>query len=197
MQESTWNRLGRATPWILVVVLGITNSILLRQNGAIRQQLKRVVPEVLQEGDRVSAFTARNIGGDLVAITYSGRGPKRVLLYFTPTCKFCIQQFPYWREVISQANSEQFEVIGLVTDLEDITKLQRFLTEMKCSPESATPLRVVLVSGEVLRSYKLSPTPLTLIVSNNGIVEKAWVGLWDAANISAASSTLGITISSN
>lgn len=197
MQESIWNRLGLVTPWILVVVLGITNVMLLQQNRAMRQRLKPVGPAVLQEGDRVSAFAARDLEGDLLTITYSGRGPKRILFYFTPTCRFCVKQFAYWRNIISQIDSARFEVIGIVNDLEDIPKLKSFLNEMKCSRESATPLKVMLVPDEMLLNYKLTLTPLTMIVSNNGIVEQAWVGLWDETSISAATLTLGITVSSD
>lgn len=196
MQNSFWNRLGRATPWILVGILAFSNALLIRQNRAMRQGLRSEEPSVLQTGERVPSFAARTLKGDPLNVTYSGQGPNKLFLYFTPTCKFCVKQFAYWRNIVRQADSERLEVIGLVSELEDVAKLEVFLSEMKSSRDSAAPLNVVLVSDDVLRSYKLSPTPLTLIVSNTGIVEKAWVGLMDNANISAASSVMGIAISS-
>lgn len=197
MQTSFWNRLVSATPWILLAILAVSNVILLRQNRSMREGLRRGEPAVLQDGDRVPAFTAETLKGDPLTITYSGQGPKRLFLYFTPTCKFCVKQFPYWRNIIRQADSARIEVIGVVSELEDVAKLETFLGEMKSSRDSAAPMNVVLVPDGVLRSYKLSPTPLTLLVSNTGIVEKAWVGLWDEANVAQASSLMGVTISSD
>ncbi len=88
-------------------------------------------------------------------------------------------------------------MIGLVREAEDVTKLKTYLSEIGCAQDSPVPLKVVLVPDDVVLRYKLSVTPVTLIVSNSGTVEKAWMGLWDENNISAASSAIGIPISSH
>ena len=184
-------------PWILVAILAISNVLLINQNLKMREALEKNLPSSLQAGEAVPSFDARTIDGNPVRIYYPGRGPKKVLFYFTPPCKFCLKQFPYWRSILAQADANRFEVIGLVREAEDVAKLKTYLSEMGCAPDSPTPLKVVLISDEILLRYKLSATPVTLIVSNNARVEKAWMGLWDEANISAASSAIGIAISSH
>lgn len=183
-------------PWILVVVLAISNGLLINQNFKMRKALEGNPEPVLQTGEPVTSFDARTIDGNPVRVDYSGQGPKKVFFYFTPPCRFCVKQFVHWRAILAHADANRFEVIGLVREAEDVAKLKTFLSEMGCAPDSAVPLKVVLVPDDVLLSYKLSATPVTLIVSNSGTVEEAWMGLWDEAGISAASSAMGIAISS-
>jgi peroxiredoxin len=195
MQARHRPKLGIAAPWILVGILAISNAAMIRQNFAMRESFRKNAPSALQTGERVPPFTAKAFNGDPISIGYSGQGPKKVFFYFTPPCKFCRQQFAYWRDILTRADANRLEVIGLVSETEDLAKLAIFLKEMKCAQDSTVPLKVVLVSPEVLSSYKLSPTPLTLIVLNTGTVERAWLGLWNEAHISEASSVMGMTIS--
>jgi peroxiredoxin len=168
---------------------------MIRQNFAMRADRRRNEPSALQTGERVPAFTAKDLRGDAVSIEYSGKGPRKVFFYFTPTCKFCRKQFAYWHDILANADAKSLEVTGLVKETEDRLKLEDFLSKMSCASNSPTPLKVAFVPEEVMRNYKLAPTPLTLVVSNSGTVEQTWIGLWDNANISAASSFLGVTIS--
>jgi peroxiredoxin len=153
-------------------------------------------PLALQTGELVPSFAGKTIDDNPVRVDYSGQGPKKLYFYFTPPCRFCAKQFAYWRDILAHVDANQFEVIGLVKETEDVAKLKTYLREMGCSSDSPASLKVVLVSDDVLERYKLSPTPATVIVSNRGIVEKDWIGLWDEANISAASSAIGVAISS-
>jgi peroxiredoxin len=190
-------QLSVSLPWILVAILAISNGLLINQNFKMREVLARDPPPALQTGDLVSSFNGKTVDGHPVSVDYSGQGPKKVFFYFTPPCRFCRKQFPYWRDVLAHADANRFEVIGLVREAEDVATLKTFLSEMGCASDSPAPLKVVLVPDDVLLSYKLSVTPVTLIVSNSGRVEKAWMGLWDDANISAASSATGIALSSH
>ena len=189
-------QLSASIPWILVTILALSNGLLIKQNFKLREALERDPEPTLQTGEPVPSFNAQTIDGYPVRVDYSGQGPKRVFFYFTPPCRFCIKQFTYWRDILARADANRFEVIGLVREAEDVAKLKTFLSEMGCAPDSPVHLKVVLVSDDVLLRYKLSATPVTLIVSNSGTVEKAWMGLWDEANISAASSAMDIAISS-
>ncbi len=183
-------------PWILVVILATSNGLIIYQNFKMRKALAGDQPLALQTGELVPSFAGKTIDGNPVRVDYSGQGPKKLFLYFTPPCRFCAKQFAYWRDILAHVDAHQFEVIGLVKGTEDVAKLKTYLREMGCSSDSPASLKVVLVSDDVLERYKLSPTPATVIVSNRGIVEKDWIGLWDEANISAASSAIGVAISS-
>jgi len=187
---------GVSLPWILVVILATSNGLILYQNFKLRKALAGEQPLALQTGESVPSFAGKTIDGNPIRVDYSGQGPKKLFFYFTPPCRFCAKQFAYWRDILAHVDTNQFEVIGLVKEAEDVAKLKSYLRQMGCSSDSPVSLEVVLVSNDVLQRYKLAPTPATLIVSNSGIVEKDWIGLWDEANISAASSAIGVAISS-
>lgn len=187
---------GVSLPWILVVILATSNGLIIYQNFKMRKALAAEQPLALQTGESVPSFTGKTIDGNLIRVDYSGQGPKKLFFYFTPPCRFCAKQFAYWRDILAHVDTNRFEVIGLVKEAEDVEKLKTYLHQMGCSSDSPASLEVVLVSDDVFQRYKLAQTPTTLIVSNRGIVEKDWIGLWDEANISAASSALGVAISS-
>ena len=97
-------------------------------------------------------------------------------MYFTPACKYCREQFSYWKVIVKDAASHNLEVIGLVKEGEDKVALKAFLQEMACSSDSTTPLRVAFIPEDLRRDYKLSATPITLIADNRGVIEQSWVG---------------------
>ncbi|MBV9211723.1 MAG: redoxin domain-containing protein [Acidobacteria bacterium] len=113
---------------------------------------------------------------------------------FTPTCPFCRQQFAYWREILERADKANFQVIGLVNQAEDKTRLEKYLREMGCAQDSPAPLRVAFVPQEALDSYRLNATPITLIVANDGTVTKAWNGLWQQSQTSEAKTVFGLNL---
>ena len=77
---------------------------------------------------------------------------------------------------------------------EDKAKLEEYLRTMECAKDSQTPLRVAFVPKEVRSQYKLLATPVTLLVKNNGTVEKYWAGAWTQDETSDAASILGFSI---
>ena len=55
--------------------------------------------------------------------------------------------------------------------------------------KTKTPLPLVFFDSDSLGSYKLTATPTTLLIDEDGRVEHAWVGMWDetsAMEIAAA-----------
>lgn len=179
----------------LLCALASSNALLLRQNLRLRDALKGSTPEPVRAGDKLPEFSVVGLRGGKVDVRYSGAGARRVFLYFTPTCPYCRQQFPYWREILTGADRERFEVIGVVSDTEDKAKLEDYLQQFGCDGNSPTPLRVALVPDGVRRDYKLTATPITLVISNDGTVEKAWSGRWGGKETAEASKFFGVSFS--
>jgi hypothetical protein len=119
------------------------------------------------------------------------------LLYFTPACPYCREQFAYWREIIERADPTRFEVLGVARNADDKGKLEEYLGSVNCADDSNAPLRVVLINEAIRRAYKFSATPITLIVANDGTVEQQWVGRWDAKAVAEASPVLGLAFSTS
>jgi peroxiredoxin len=179
----------------LLFLMASANVLLIRQNLQMRQALNRLEPHGLKEGEKVPPFTASGLHGEPIDVNYTGDGRKTVLFFFTPTCPFCRQQFPYWKEILGRVDGERFQVIGLVDQSEDKTKVAEYMRAMGCSTDSQSPLRIAFVTKDIRRNYKLSETPITLIVANDGTVEKAWAGRWSGGDAATASTILGFNFS--
>lgn len=194
MAKRFWKSSSAVALWAVLLALAAANVLLIRQNFQLRAALSRYEPEAVQPGDDLSPFSARGAANESLQIAYDGKGPRRVFFYFTPTCPYCRKQFAHWREVLSKADRERFEVWGLVSDAEDRGRIEEYLRSVGCGTDSATPLRVAFVANDTLRSYKLTSTPTTLVVANDGTVESSWLGKWDARTVGSASAALGLNL---
>jgi hypothetical protein len=174
----------------MALILAATNILLLRQNIQMRRGIDNSGPPLLKTGEKVPPFRGLDLEGQPVAIAYTGKESVRVLLYFTPACPYCHDQFPYWRQVAERAPSPRFEVIGLVSDKEDRAGVATYLRSVGCEQ-----LPVAFVPGDVIIAHKLSMTPTTLVVGNDGRVERVWPGKWDSSALTSASSLFGAQIS--
>lgn len=188
------NRIIATCVWFMLIALAASNALLIRQNLQLRAELEKTRPRALRIGETVPPFEGTDIEGRPILLNYTGEGPARMLLYFTPTCRFCKEQFPYWNEVLRHASGSTYEVVGLVSDREDKIKLTQYLREMSCGDDSPAPLRVMLLPKEVSERYHLSATPATLLISNKGTVQKVWVGRWVSDELQDVSAALGFNL---
>jgi peroxiredoxin len=190
--DTTLKKLLLALPWVMVLGLAIGNAMLLKQNLKLRSELEGRRPAALQPGERAVSFSAPSLGGDTVQINYTGKEIKRVLLYFTPDCPYCHEQFAYWQELLRKANRNKFQVIGIIAESEDWNKVKDYLQRVGCDE-----MLTVVLPREVRQAYKLSMTPTTLVIANDGTVENSWTGRWNSTMVSEASSVFGFQFSSN
>lgn len=168
--------------WGIIILLLLVNVLLLRQNSAMRSELERYQPPKLEVGDKVFGFAAKTLNDETVHLDFSKNANRRFFLYFTPTCQYCKQQFPKWKEIISQAKDKNIEVFGVVSETESKEAIEKYLESLDCGENSKTPLPILFVSNEILRNYKLNLTPTTILVSPDGIVEQSWIGKADNFN---------------
>lgn len=193
MLSKVRKKLPAVVAGLSIFSFAVVNVLLIRQNLQLRTALNRAQPESPRPGDRLPPFSAKGLAGELLYISYDGRGPKRVFLFFTPPCRFCREQFPYWREMMEKSDKGRFDITGLVADSEDPARLAEYLRAM--AGDAGASLRVAMISDSVRHSYKLSATPITLVVANDGTVEEAWAGRWGASDLARAGSIFGFDFS--
>lgn len=167
-----------------MVLLGIVNLLLIRQNLDLRRQLAAggrtldLTTNVLKPGDVVQAVTATDLEGRPYRLEYKKDGRHRLLLFFSPKCPYCEQQAPLWSDLLDKVDSNRFLVVGVVSDKED-RRLVYAHAEGAGYFKTKTPLPITFFDNESLGSYKLTATPTTLLIDEEGKVEHAWVGKWD------------------
>jgi peroxiredoxin len=132
----------------------------------------------LQRGDVVQAVNATDLEGHPYQLEYNNDGRHRLLLFFSPNCPYCQQQVPLWRELLDNVDSSRFTVVGVVSDRESKQSVSAHVAGAGYS-KTKTPLSVVFFDNESLGTYKLTATPTTLLIDDDGKVEYAWVGKWD------------------
>jgi len=144
----------------------------------------------LQLEDEVEPFTAIGLNKEPITVSYSGPTASRVLLYFTPACSYCNEQIFYWRQLLDKLNPDRFQILGLVDETESRNQVEEYLRQAGCEG-----MQVAFTPENILAAYKLSVTPTTLVVSNRGKIQQAWIGQWDNKVIDEASSFFECSLS--
>ena len=192
------NKISPQKSWLsigLILILCVVNLLLVRQNLDLRQQLAAgartidLTTNSLQPGDVVAPVTATDLDGRPYQLDYKKDGRQRLLLFFSPNCPYCQQQSPLWRDLLDKVDSQRFTVIGVVSDRED-KRLVSAHAEGAGYFKTKTPLPLVFFDSESLGSYKLSATPTTLLINEDGRVEHAWVGKWDETSAKEVAAAL-------
>ena len=178
----------------LILILCVINLLLIKQNLDLRKQLAAggrtdLTTNVLKPGDLVSAVTATDLDGRPYQLNYKKDGRQRLLLFFSPNCPYCEQQSPQWRDLLDKVDGNRFLVVGIVSDREDKPSVSAHVEEAGYS-RTKTPLPIVFFNNEMLGSYKLTATPTTLLINEDGRVEHAWVGKWDESSATEVAAAL-------
>jgi thiol-disulfide isomerase/thioredoxin len=176
--QKSWISIG------LIVILCVLDLLLIKQNLDLRRQLAAgartldLTKNVLQPGDVVTPVTATDLNGHPYQLDYKKDGRQRLILFFSPTCPYCQQQSPLWRDLLDKVDSNRFTVVGVVSDRED-KQLVSAYADRSGYFKTKTPLPLVFFDSDSLGSYKLTATPTTLLINEAGMVENEWVGKWD------------------
>src|SRR5688572_9683647 len=106
-------------PVALIVVLSIFNLLLLKQNLSLRSQLASAggidaSANALKPGEIMEPLTGTDLNGQPYQVQYVKDGRKQLLMFFSPSCQFCVQQAPIWRDVLNQLDSSRFNVVGII-----------------------------------------------------------------------------------
>lgn len=161
-------RLGQVLLPVLIVGLCITNALLIKQNRDLKAFISRAQPEFLKPGQPVPPLAANTMSGQREVVNYSARA-KTVLLVFKPECPACERTVPYWKAIKAACDRNQYQIFGL--SLDSNSKTSDFLKANGLILEVFTN-----IDADVRNAYKLNLTPLTIVVNNNGRVEKIWPG---------------------
>lgn len=198
MNKDLKSRFSSRNSWVAGLLIGgliLVNLLLVRQNFAMRRELTARADAVdpaansLKAGDVVTSIGGTDFNGGPRELSYGKDQRKHLLLYFSPSCSYCLQQAPLWRDILNQVDSGRVEVLGLVSDKQDKTAVFTHADGLGYF-KTRTPLPVLFVTNESLVRYKLVATPTTLLVSSAGNVEHVWVGKWDQTKTNEVVSAL-------
>ncbi len=177
-----------------VLLLGF-NIALLRQNRALKAQLSGAPAGFeVEAGASVPDLKGYDINGKPLTIDYGQDQRKVLVLVFSPTCRFCVENWPKWWGLMRSLDRGAVRPVGV-----DVTSSSSsaFLAEHHLSD-----IPVLLqVDPKSRIDYRFQITPQTILVDRNGKVEKAWSGVLSDTALSEiqrrAGGTRNISQSSN
>ena len=153
------------------VLLLAINFSLLRQNRRLKAQLSAPPPALeAQAGKQVPDLEGYDVAGRPLSVRYGADSRKVLVLVFSPTCKFCAQNWPHWKELVD--GLDQGAVRPVAVDVTS-TASPAFLSEHHLD---RIPVFLQLPPQSIV-SYRMQITPQTILVDGNGKVEKVWSGV--------------------
>lgn len=180
--------------WVIIIILVLSSILLIRQNLQLRTTVEKLVAEQkIQIGEKFTAFNAVDLEDRPIEVNFNESKAKTILLFSSTTCPFCKKQNPYWNDVIKQIDYRKYQILEVFHEKEDKGKVIEYLKNNSLENEKSS-LRILFLADEFLRKNKLNSTPITLIIGENGIVERAWFGLWSKSTITEVNSSLEISI---
>jgi peroxiredoxin len=161
-----------------VVLIGIStillaaNICLIVQNLQLRNAVAQTKQLVTDEGFKFSPLKIKGLDGNEETFDFSPAGVNTLLLVFSPSCQYCVQEYPYWKELVKNLDKERWRVLAVTTET-NLDKIKDHVAEF-----DLTDMKVGSFSAEDARGARLLYTPMTLVVDPNGEVKKVWPGLW-------------------
>jgi thioredoxin-related protein len=167
----------------LPAILLIVNFLLLKQTFDLRLQVKESV-EVLPK-TKLSALNGLDAVGEPVKIAYEGERKKTLLFIYSGACGFCDRNMRNWQSIASRIKPESFRLYTLTMSKNGaLNYLAKYGLQNVPS--------IVEIDPQDIIEYKLRVTPQTILISENGVVEKVWSGVIDEAQVPEIETLLGL-----
>jgi peroxiredoxin len=125
-----------------------------------------------EEGYRFSDLLFRGVNGNEDRINLANGESKTLLLVFNSACLYCQQQYPYWKELITNLDPHGWRVLAISSE-DDTEKLEALMQE-----QNIQNVRVGTVAQVEMRRARMLFTPMTIAIDAQGEVKKVWSGLW-------------------
>lgn len=163
---------------ILIAVataLLVTNGLLIYQNIELRSTIARSKRFVTDVGYKFAEVPSSSVSGENAPITFGADGKETVLLVFNTNCEYCLQQYPYWKQLVGSLDRNKWNIIAVTTQ-SDSNLIRTHLEENELAG-----IDVRLLSTEEIVKARLAYTPMTVLVDSGGVVRNVWPGLWAEA----------------
>jgi hypothetical protein len=161
---------------IVLVVVGMillaSNIFLILMNIQLKKKVEESKLFVTEEGYHFSNLKLNGLDGHQEIVDFSDKQLETLLFVFSPSCNYCVQQYPSWKELAGSIDYSRWRILA-VTSEDNYDKIRTHIEEHKLSN-----IKVGSMSKEDMRRARMLFTPMTLIVDKNGDVKKVWPGLW-------------------
>lgn len=155
---------------LAVLALVVEVLYLYQQNRDLRTLQNASRPPALSVGETVDPIAVRTLNGSPETLDPVGAERETVLLVFTTTCPFCVENQDTWKELYDR-HRDTYDVVGLSIDSLDATR--------DYVDRHRLPFPVVVPDDPQAfpRDYRIPGVPQTLVVDREGRVRRTWPGV--------------------
>lgn len=150
--------------------------VLLGQNLRMRVELGKLTAGFVRTresfaGRHSSSVASTHPRGQKKIISYSDHNRVGfVLLFFSPRCRVCAEQFPLWEQLFSEIGRECYEVLAVSLDPPEQTQ--------SWARDHRPTIEVVSLPNRTFwRAYRVTAIPETVVISPGGVISWAHPGL--------------------
>lgn len=152
---------------VLGLALATSCFALVRQNRSLRERLR--LDSSVERGERFAAMSGHKPGGGAFSWRFATTGKPTLVLVFSPTCGYCLENSQSWRTLVAESRKANVAVLGV--DLVDRVP-PHYLSEIGLRGAA-----VLVPDVETVVAYRFRLTPQTILLSSSGAVEGVWSGV--------------------
>ena len=162
MSKQRWSGTAAGFSLVLLVLSVGLNTLQARR---IRDLVDRKVESPSRIGQKAPPLAGLALNGRPRVLRFD-EGQPTVLYFFSPTCRWCEQNWPNVRTV-ARAQPERFRFVAVAaeTDLNNFARARDLDFEI-----------IGAVSSPTLKALGFGATPHMLVVSSQGQISQEWVG---------------------
>jgi uncharacterized membrane protein YphA (DoxX/SURF4 family)/peroxiredoxin len=153
----------------LLIFFLVSNFALAIRNIELKNRVTRLLDnKILSEGETVKPFEVYGIDGSHETIDFKNYD-KIVLFIMKYGCENCKNNVVTWNEINRLLNNKKIRILGI--SVNDIIITKKMIAEYNVNFD------VAYNSSKVFKdNFKIVLTPITIIISNDGMVDNIWKG---------------------
>lgn len=169
-----------------LAILGL-NIALVLQNRTLKKEMAAPPPMLPQVGAKIDKLEGVSLDGSRIQVSFTGQGDETLLFVFSTRCGVCGLNWPQWQSIARSVQGLarlRFVYVNIDSPLlyeyaeqYDIDKATVF-AQLDPRYEAALNLRL---------------TPETMLVGQNGTIERVWPGLLNKQNVQEIMKDLNAT----
>lgn len=169
---------------LAVTIIGFQGRRIMALEAALDKTSSK--SDGLAPGTVLPSFEALDLSGTRAAIAYTQADQRPTVLYiFSPSCIWCARNSAAIDELNTKL-SDRYRIIGLSLDSEN-------LAQYVADHHVRFPVYTKLPESVVV-SYRLGPTPATIVVAPDGSVVTTWTGAYSGPTKLSVESFFSITL---
>jgi hypothetical protein len=161
------------------------NVGLILQNRRLKAEIVAPPGLVPKVGAKIEALKGIAVDGSKIQLPFTGQGKETLLFVFATNCGICTLNWPTWQSIARSIQGKPFQLVyaDVMSPMSE-----HYVEEYHIA--GARIFAQLDPEDEVALNLRL--TPLTILLANNGEVEKVWVGLLDGQQLSDLKRRLGL-----